>query len=111
MRVTGSADPREKLSDTLKGKLPQRVITKTAASGYSSYGNQIGLSTGLVAEMYHENYKAKRLETGYVIAGAPRENVKREKPQKGDIIVLLGGDTGRDGCRSEERRVGKECRL
>ncbi len=98
MRVTGSADPREKLSDTLKGKLPQRVITKTAASGYSSYGNQIGLSTGLVAEMYHENYKAKRLETGYVIAGAPRENVKREKPQKGDIIVLLGGDTGRDGC-------------
>ena len=98
MRVTGSADPREKFEDTLKGKLPQRVITKSAAHGYSSYGNQIGLATGFVSEMYHPNYKAKRLETGYVIAGAPRENVRREKPVAGDIIVLLGGDTGRDGC-------------
>ena len=98
MRVTGSGDPTADISTTLKGKLPQRVITKTAAAGYSSYGNQIGLSTGLVAEMYHENYRAKRLETGYVIAGAPKENVVRRKPQKGDIIVLLGGETGRDGC-------------
>ena len=98
MRVTGSGDPTQDISTTLKGKLPQRVITKTAAAGYSSYGNQIGLSTGLVAEMYHENYRAKRLETGYVIAGAPKENVVRRKPVKGDIIVLLGGETGRDGC-------------
>ena len=98
MRVTGCADPTADVSTTLKGKLPQRVITKTAAAGYSSYGNQIGLSTGLVAEMYHDNYKAKRLETGYVIAGAPKENVVRRKPVKGDIIVLLGGETGRDGC-------------
>ena len=79
MRVTGCADPTADVSTTLKGKLPQRVITKTAAAGYSSYGNQIGLSTGLVAEMYHDNYKAKRLETGYVIAGAPKENVVRRK--------------------------------
>ena len=98
MRVTGSADPREAVEDTLKGKLPQRVISKTAAAGYSSYGNQIGLSTGLVTEMYHENYKAKRLETGYVIGGAPKANVVREKPQVGDYVVLLGGETGRDGC-------------
>ena len=98
MRVTGSGDPTQDISTTLKGKLPQRVITKTAAAGYSSYGNQIGLSTGLVAEMYHENYRAKRLETGYVIAGAPKENVVRRKPVEGDIIVLLGGETGRDGC-------------
>lgn len=98
MRVTGCADPTEDVSLTLKGKLPQRVITKTAAAGYSSYGNQIGLSTGLVAEMYHENYKAKRLETGYVIAGAPKKNVVRRKPVEGDVIVLLGGETGRDGC-------------
>lgn len=98
MRVTGAGDPTADISTTLKGKLPQRVITKTAAAGYSSYGNQIGLSTGLVSEMYHDNYKAKRLETGYVIAGAPKENVVRRKPVKGDIIVLLGGETGRDGC-------------
>ncbi len=98
MRVTGCADPRTPVSQTLKGKLPQRVITKTAAAGYSSYGNQIGLSTGLVAEMYHPDYVAKRLETGYVIAGAPKENVVRRKPVEGDVIVLLGGDTGRDGC-------------
>lgn len=98
MRVTGCADPRERIEDTLKGKLPQRVITKTAAAGYSSYGNQIGLATGQVSEMYHPGYKAKRLETGYVIAGAPKANVVRKKPKEGDIIVLLGGDTGRDGC-------------
>lgn len=98
MRVTGCGDPTADISTTLKGKLPQRVITKTAAAGYSSYGNQIGLSTGLVAEMYHEDYKAKRLETGYVIAGAPKENVVRRRPVKGDVIVLLGGETGRDGC-------------
>lgn len=98
MRVTGCGDPTADVSTTLKGKLPQRVITKTAAAGYSSYGNQIGLSTGLVAEMYHEDYRAKRLETGYVIAGAPKENVVRRKPVEGDVIVLLGGETGRDGC-------------
>lgn len=98
MRVTGSGDPRVKFSDTLKGKLPQRVITKTAAAGYSSYGNQIGLATVMVNEMYHENYRAKRLETGFVIAGAPRSNVVRRKPVEGDVIVLVGGDTGRDGC-------------
>ncbi|MEG1508917.1 MAG: phosphoribosylformylglycinamidine synthase [Clostridia bacterium] len=98
MRVTGCGDPRESLKDTLKGKLPQRVISKTAASGYSSYGNQIGLATGLVTEMYHPNYKAKRLETGFVIAGAPKENIVRRKPIEGDIILLLGGATGRDGC-------------
>ncbi len=98
MRVTGSADPTVPLNETIKGKLPQRVITKTAAHGYSSYGNQIGLATGLVAEMYHEKYVAKRLETGFVIAGAPEENVKREVPKEGDIVILLGGATGRDGC-------------
>ena len=98
MRVTGSADPREKLADTLPGKLPQRVITKTAAAGFSSYGNQIGLATGIVDEVYHPGYKAKRLETGFVVGGAKRDMVYREKPKKGDIIILLGGETGRDGC-------------
>ncbi len=98
MRVTGASDPRETLESTLEGKLPQRVLTTTAAAGFSSYGNQIGLATGIVAELYHENYKAKRLETGYVIAGAPKENVVRECPEAGDKIILLGGDTGRDGC-------------
>lgn len=98
MRVTGAADPTVDVKNTLKGKLPQRVISKTAAHGYSSYGNQIGLATGLVHEMYHDGYKAKRLETGFVIAGAPRDNIVRRKPVKGDVIVLLGGETGRDGC-------------
>ncbi len=98
MRVTGSADPREKLEDTLPGKLPQRVITKTAAAGFSSYGNQIGLATSIVDEVYHPGYKAKRLETGFVVGGARRDMVYREKPKKGDIIILLGGETGRDGC-------------
>ena len=98
MRITGSADPREKVEDTLPGKLPQRVITKTAAAGFSSYGNQIGLATGIVDEVYHPGYKAKRLETGFVVGGARRDMVYREKPKKGDIIILLGGETGRDGC-------------
>ena len=98
MRVTGAADPREKLEDTLKGKLPQRVITQRAAAGFSSYGNQIGLATGIVDEVYHEGYKAKRLETGFVVGGARKEMVYREKPAAGDVIVLLGGETGRDGC-------------
>ena len=98
MRITGSADPREKIKDTMPGKLPQRVITKTAAAGFSSYGNQIGLATGIVDEVYHPGYKAKRLETGFVVGGARRDMVYREKPQKGDVIILLGGETGRDGC-------------
>ncbi len=98
MRITGSADPREKLEDTLPGKLPQRVITRTAAAGFSSYGNQIGLATGIVDEVYHPGYKAKRLETGFVVGGASKDMVYREKPQAGDVIILLGGETGRDGC-------------
>lgn len=98
MRVTGCADPTEPLENTLKGKLPQRVITKTAASGFSSYGNQIGLATGQVEEVYHPGYKAKRLETGFVVAGAKSDMIYREKPKKGDVIILLGGETGRDGC-------------
>lgn len=98
MRVTGSGDPRATLKETIKGKLPQRVITTTATAGFSSYGNQIGLATGIVDEMYHKGYIAKRLETGYVIGAAPYENVVRRKPIAGDVVVLLGGDTGRDGC-------------
>ncbi len=98
MRITGAADPREKLEDTLKGKLPQRAITQRAASGFSSYGNQIGLATGIVDEVYHEGYKAKRLETGFVVGGARKDMVYREAPKAGDVIVLLGGETGRDGC-------------
>lgn len=97
MRFTGGGDPREKREDTLEGKLPQRKLALTAASGYSSYGNQIGLATGLVSEMYHEGYKAKRLECGAVVGAAPKENVVRERPEAGDVIVLLGGRTGRDG--------------
>ncbi|NMA67313.1 MAG: phosphoribosylformylglycinamidine synthase [Clostridiaceae bacterium] len=98
MRVTGSADPRTPIFETLPGKLPQRVITKTAAKGYSSYGNQIGLAAGLVSEIYHEDYVAKRMELGAVVAAAPRSNVVRKTPEAGDIIILLGGRTGRDGC-------------
>ncbi len=98
MRVTGAADPRRPVSETLAGKLPQRKIVTTAAAGYSSYGNQIGLATGQVDELYHDGYVAKRLEIGAVIAAAPAENVRREVPVDGDIIVLLGGRTGRDGC-------------
>ena len=97
MRVTGAGDPRKSLSETLAGKLPQRKLCQTAAAGYSSYGNQIGLATGHVAEMYHEGYIAKRLECGAVVAAAPAYNVRRERPAPGDVIVLLGGRTGRDG--------------
>ncbi|MGL5695097.1 MAG: phosphoribosylformylglycinamidine synthase [Peptostreptococcaceae bacterium] len=98
MRVTGSADPRTSLEDTLPGKLMQRKITTEAAHGYSSYGNQIGLTTGQVAEVYDEDFVAKRMEIGAVIAAAPKENVVRKRPESGDVIVLLGGKTGRDGC-------------
>ena len=98
MRVTGAADPRRSVSETLAGKLPQRKIVTTAAAGYSSYGNQIGLATGQVDELYHDGYVAKRMEIGAVIAAAPAENVRREVPCDGDIIILLGGRTGRDGC-------------
>jgi len=98
MRVTGAADPTKSLAETLPGKLPQRKIVTTAARGYSSYGNQIGLATGLVNEIYHPNYVAKRMEIGAVIAAAPRRQVKRLKPEPGDVIILLGGRTGRDGC-------------
>ncbi len=98
MRVTGSGDPRKSLADTLPGKLPQRIITRGAAKGYSSYGNQIGLSTGQVAEIYDEGYVAKRMEIGAVIGAAPASHVYRERPVKGDCIVLIGGRTGRDGC-------------
>ena len=97
MRVTGAGDPRKTLAETLPGKLPQRKICQTAAAGYSSYGNQIGLATGHVAEMYHEGYIAKRLECGAVVAAAPAYNVRRERPAPGDVIILLGGRTGRDG--------------
>ncbi|MHB8063607.1 MAG: phosphoribosylformylglycinamidine synthase, partial [Ruminiclostridium sp.] len=98
MRVTGSGDPRTKLEDTTPGKLPQKKITTGAATGYSSYGNQIGLATGQVAEIYNEGYIAKRMEIGAVIGAAPRKNVVRIEPSAGDKIILLGGRTGRDGC-------------
>ena len=98
MRVTGAADPRTPIQETMKGKLPQRKITIEAAKGYSSYGNQIGVATGLVNEIYHENYVAKRMELGALVAAAPKANVYRGKPEDKDIIVLIGGKTGRDGC-------------
>ncbi|MBQ4160953.1 MAG: phosphoribosylformylglycinamidine synthase [Clostridia bacterium] len=98
MRVTGAADPCVSVQDTMPGKLPQRKIVTTAAAGYSSYGNQIGLATGQVDELYHPGYAAKRMEIGAVIAAAPAENVRRERPVDGDIVILLGGRTGRDGC-------------
>ena len=97
MRVTGAADPRRPLSETLPGKLPQKKITRGAAQGYSSYGNQIGLATGQVHEIYHDGYLAKRMEIGAVIAAAPRANVVRKSPSPGDVVVLVGGRTGRDG--------------
>ncbi len=97
MRVTGAGDPRRTLAETLPGKLPQRKLCQTAAAGYSSYGNQIGLATGHVAEIYHDGYVAKRLECGVVVAAAPADHVKRERPVPGDIVILLGGRTGRDG--------------
>ena len=98
MRVTGAGNPLTAVEDTIKGKLPQRKIVTTAAAGYSSYGNQIGLATGIVDELYHDGYVAKRMEIGAVIAGAPAKNVRREVPCAGDKVILLGGRTGRDGC-------------
>lgn len=98
MRVTGAANPLVPVEDTIAGKLPQRKITVGAANGYSSYGNQIGLATGHVAEVYHPGYVAKRMEIGAVVGAAPAENIRRERPVPNDIVVLLGGKTGRDGC-------------
>ncbi len=98
MRVTGAANPLKSVAETLPGKLPQRKIVTTAADGYSSYGNQIGLATGIVDEIYHDGYAAKRMEIGAVIAATPAENVRREVPAPGDVVILLGGSTGRDGC-------------
>ncbi len=98
MRVTGSGDPRKSIDETLTGKLPQRIITKDAAKGYSSYGNQVGVATGHVSEIYDEGYIAKRMELGAVIGAAPASHVQRKKPEKGDMILLIGGKTGRDGC-------------
>ena len=97
MRVTGAADPTVPVSETIPGKLPQRKLVTTAAAGYASYGNQIGLATGIVDEIYHPGYAAKRMEIGAVIAAAPAENVRRERPAPGDVVILLGGSTGRDG--------------
>jgi phosphoribosylformylglycinamidine synthase len=98
MRVSGCANPLAAASETLPGKLPQRKITQEAAAGYSSYGNQIGIATGHVTEIYHEGYAAKRLETGAVLGAVPLANVRRERPAAGDLVILLGGRTGRDGC-------------
>lgn len=98
MRVTGAADPTLPLKDTINGKLPQRKIVTTSANGYSSYGNQIGLATGHVKEIYHPGYVAKRMEIGAVVGAAPKSNVVREVPSCGDVVILLGGKTGRDGC-------------
>ncbi len=98
MRVTGAANPLKSVAETMPGKLPQRKIVTTAADGYSSYGNQIGLATGIVDEIYHDGYAAKRMEIGAVIAATPAENVRREVPAPGDVVILLGGSTGRDGC-------------
>ncbi|MCQ2399397.1 MAG: AIR synthase-related protein, partial [Clostridia bacterium] len=98
MRVTGAADPTKPIEKTIAGKLPQRKIVTTAAAGYSSYGNQIGLATGIVDEIYHPGYAAKRMEIGAVIAATPEKNVRREVPAAGDVVILLGGATGRDGC-------------
>ncbi len=97
MRVTGAGDPLTPASETRKGKLPQRKIVTTAAAGYSSYGNQIGLTTGIVDEIYHPGYVAKRMEVGAVLGAAPADNIRRERPEPGDVVILLGGRTGRDG--------------
>ncbi len=98
MRVTGCGDPRKTVEETMPNKLPQRKLTNEAARGYSSYGNQIGLATGQVAEIYHDGYVAKRMEIGALVGAAPKENVVRKRPEPGDIVILLGGKTGRDGC-------------
>ncbi len=98
MRLTGAADPRKSADETLPGKLSQRKICTSAAAGYSAYGNEIGLATGLVDELYHEGYEAKRMEIGAVVGAAPAANVRREEPLPGDVVLLIGGKTGRDGC-------------
>lgn len=98
MRVTGAADPTVSVKDTMEGKLPQKKLVRGAAQGYSSYGNQIGLATGYVKEVYHPDYVAKRMEIGAVMGAAPRRAVQRLTSDPGDIIILLGGRTGRDGC-------------
>ncbi len=98
MRITGAGDPLVAVKDTLPGKLPQRKLVQTAAAGYSSYGNQIGLATGIVDEIYHPGYIAKRMEIGAVVGAVPENAVRREEPCAGDVVILLGGDTGRDGC-------------
>lgn len=98
MRVTGGANPLAPIESTIRGKLPQRKLAATAAQGYSSYGNQIGIATGLVDEVYHDGYLAKHMEIGAVVGAAPERNVRREKPAAGDAVILLGGRTGRDGC-------------
>ena len=105
MRVTGAADPTVPVSQTLEGKLPQRKLVTTAAAGYSSYGNQIGLATGQVDEIYHPGYVAKRMEVGAVVGATPADHVRREEPAPGDKIILLGGRTGRDGHRRRHRRL------
>lgn len=97
VRISGASDPTEKIEETIAGKLPQKVITQKAAHGFSSYGNQIGMATTFVNEIYHEGYKAKRMELGLVVGASPAENIIREKPENGDIVILLGGRTGRDG--------------
>jgi len=116
MRVTGSADPRTPLEKTIEGKLSQRKITTEAAHGFSSYGNQIGIATGMVKEYYHPGFMAKRLECGAVVGAVPSEHVKRERPVTGDLILLIGGDTGRDGCggatgssKSHEKESIEKC--
>ncbi|MDD3266216.1 MAG: phosphoribosylformylglycinamidine synthase [Burkholderiales bacterium] len=116
MRISGAANPLEKISDTLAGKLPQKIITTKAAHGFSSYGNQIGLTTTFVREIYHDGYKAKRMEVGVVVAAAPYENIRREKSVAGDVIILLGGRTGRDGCggatgssKEHDNNSAKQC--
>ena len=98
MRVTGAGNPNMPFDETLPGKLPQKMITKVAADGYSSYGNQIGIATGQVREIYHPGYVAKRMEVGAVIGAAPADQVIREEPAPGDVVLLIGGRTGRDGC-------------
>ena len=105
MRVTGAADPTVSVKDTLPGKLPQKKIVREAAHGYSSYGNQIGLATGYVKEVYHPDYVAKRMEIGAVMGAAPRRAVQRLTSDPGDIIILLGGRTGRDGIGGAKRTI------
>ena len=97
MRITGAGDPRKSLDETMKGKLPQRKICQEAAHGFSSYGNQIGLTTGYVHEVYDDGFVAKRMELGAVVAAAPKDQVKRLEPLKDHIVLLIGGRTGRDG--------------